>query len=392
VYSEVFAWGQCGQGQFGLGSEVLADGKKLEPTAIDELKYIHIKALAAAPEHTVVAASGGEAYSCGNCDNGKLGHKTAEMDEMDDVFEGSSMHRFCMINALKYENMSGIEGELMDMTCGREFTCAWTTGGHVYTWGEGSNGKLCHQDNNSKKLPHKISALREKKVPAGRAACGYDHILMITSSADYGEVGKEFGVTIAGGLVMAAGGNNGGQLGTNDPNARPQWTPQMLDPKLRSNMDGSVESSTMFGGSSALQMAAGQMHSMCRAGGKVWTWGFGVDGQLGHEKPPPIPGRPAFMQPRFMLLEPKAVEGITKMVVEIACGANFSMCLCDDGSVYTWGKNDKGQLGLGDTDVHEQPVKVIGLAGKGIKKLCGGECHALALTKDGQERLSRSAV
>merc|ERR1711871_1300210 len=74
----------------------------------------------------------------------------------------------------------------------------------------------------------------------------------------------------------------------------------------------------------------------------------------------------------------------TKMVVEIACGANFSMCLCDDGSVYTWGKNDKGQLGLGDTDVHEQPVKVIGLAGKGIKKLCGGECHALALTKDGQ--------
>merc|ERR1711990_657648 len=42
------------------------------------------------------------------------------------------------------------------------------------------------------------------------------------------------------------------------------------------------------------------------------------------------------------------------------------------------------QLGLGDTAIHEQPVKVVGLAGKGVRKLCGGECHALAMVKDGE--------
>lgn len=48
-------------------------------------------------------------------------------------------------------------------------------------------------------------------------------------------------MTISGGLPMAMGANECGQLGIDDPNGRPQWTPQMLDKKLRSNIEGSVE-------------------------------------------------------------------------------------------------------------------------------------------------------
>ena len=40
---------------------------------------------------------------------------------------------------------------------------------------------------------------------------------------------------------MAIGGNEAGQLGLDDANGRGQWTPQMLDKKLRSNIEGSVD-------------------------------------------------------------------------------------------------------------------------------------------------------
>ena len=41
-------------------------------------------------------------------------------------------------------------------------------------------------------------------------------------------------------------------------------------------------------------------------------------------------------------------------------GASVVVAL-EDGSVYAWGRNDDGQLGLGDTQNHETPVKIPGL-------------------------------
>lgn len=36
---------------------------------------------------------------------------------------------------------------------------------------------------------------------------------------------------------------------------------------------------------------------------------------------------------------------------EISCGTNFTVCLTDDGMVYSFGYNSFGQLGLGNTDL-----------------------------------------
>merc|ERR1712096_487709 len=123
----------------------------------------------------------------------------------------------------------------------------------------------------------------------------------------------------------------------------------MLDAKLRSNIEATIDAkkgSGMFDNNKVLQFACGQMHTLaCDTGGSVWSCGMGADGRLGLDKPPPIPGRPAFMQPRFTVFTPRKIESITKEVKKIACGANFSLCLCADGTVYAWGRNDFGQLG-----------------------------------------------
>jgi alpha-tubulin suppressor-like RCC1 family protein len=46
-------------------------------------------------------------------------------------------------------------------------------------------------------------------------------------------------------------------------------------------------------------------------------------------------------------------------VVAIANGDYQSLALTEDGSLYAWGHNDRGQLGTGDTTAHSLPVRVL---------------------------------
>ena len=47
-----------------------------------------------------------------------------------------------------------------------------------------------------------------------------------------------------------------------------------------------------------------------------------------------------------------------KTVVQVAAGDHHSMCATEDGSVYTWGNNEQGQLGQEGVDGGDLPVLV----------------------------------
>lgn len=57
------------------------------------------------------------------------------------------------------------------------------------------------------------------------------------------------------------------------------------------------------------------------------------------------------------------------------------LTLFADGSVWGWGSNEAGQLGLGDEDRRADPTRIDGLPP--IVALAAGEAHALALSGDG---------
>ena len=47
-----------------------------------------------------------------------------------------------------------------------------------------------------------------------------------------------------------------------------------------------------------------------------------------------------------------------KAVVQVAAGYGHSICVAEDGLVYSWGRNDGGQLGIVGSDGADLPVLV----------------------------------
>lgn len=110
---------------------------------------------------------------------------------------------------------------------------------------------------------------------------------------------------------------------------------------------GNLETSKQsFSDGSYVAVAAGDFHSMAlRDDGTVWTWGRNEYGQLGD-------GTTTDRN------EPVQVVGLDN-VIEISGGSTHSMALKEDGSVWCWGSNEKGELGNGDPfPISTVPVKV----------------------------------
>lgn len=126
---------------------------------------------------------------------------------------------------------------------------------------------------------------------------------------------------------------------------------------------------------SITSVAAGTDHALALDGdGRVWSWRY----------PGNQPGRTRMPQP-ILVPGPDGTDSL-KHITAIAAGYHFSLAVDDHGSVWTWGANEHGQLGIGiggpstETSVMI-PVHVPGLSG--IVAVAAGYRHSLALTSKG---------
>ena len=83
----------------------------------------------------------------------------------------------------------------------------------------------------------------------------------------------------------------------------------------------------------------------------IFSWGRGEDGQLG-------------LGDTSDQSTPVLVENLRKVRVrEVACGSGHTIVLTREGQVLTWGRGDDGRLGHGDNGWKYIPRPVKGLEG-----------------------------
>ena len=118
-------------------------------------------------------------------------------------------------------------------------------------------------------------------------------------------------------------------------------------------------------------ISAGGKHSLVlKNDGTVWGWGCNGRGQLGVG---------TLIQGSY---SPVQVKGLSS-VHSISAGRNYSIALKDDGTVWSWGGNYYGQLGDGTTEHRRSPVQVSNLTDVKAINAGTGLGHSLALKNDG---------
>jgi alpha-tubulin suppressor-like RCC1 family protein len=114
--------------------------------------------------------------------------------------------------------------------------------------------------------------------------------------------------------------------------------------------------------------ARGETTCAVRSDGRVFCWGDNFYGQLGDGS-------------KTNRTSPVAVEGFVGGVVQVATGGLSTCAVKGDGTLWCWGSNGSGQLGIPSTAATQtKPVKV---PLESVSSVSAGNSHTCAVTRDG---------
>ncbi|CAG9853588.1 unnamed protein product [Phyllotreta striolata] len=118
-------------------------------------------------------------------------------------------------------------------------------------------------------------------------------------------------------------------------------------------------------------VACGSSHTLVvsKDGKTVWSFGSGENGKLGHGEIAKV-------------YRPKVIEALQGLIIQKVCaGTSFSMALTTMGQVYTWGSGPI--LGMGSADaICLRPLLVEDLTSYRIIDISAGDTHCLALSDE----------
>ena len=321
---EVYAWGDNSFGQLGIG----AGSNKEIPMKVEGLSDIVM--ISAGAYHTLALTSVGDVYAWGRNTFGQIGDGTTAM----------------VIRPVRIENIP----PMMAISAGAFHSMALSINGSLYTWGNNTEfqcGDVPAEtiyDGSGNVLGSRVLAPQLLAGPGIQAvSAGGSHSLYLDAA----------------GTVYAWGDNRYGQLGDGE--------------RLSRNTPSPVN-----GLSSVVQISAGFLHNLAvterpadaASPGEMmqnlYAWGSDSSGQLGIGETPDadrVVGLPVRVDAsgdadetndRISLIDAGYYSSVMTVPVTV------------DGhrrdSVYVWGNNRYGQLGIGRMPNQSKPVRLIGVS------------------------------
>jgi len=165
------------------------------------------------------------------------------------------------------------------------------------------------------------------------------------------------------GTVYAWGDNTGYQLGDGTSTSR------ATAEKVKTSTGAVLTGIT--------QLAAKQYHSLAlKSDGTVWAWGHNAHGQLGT-------GNTSHQSGAKQVLEANGQP--LSNVTSIATGGTHSIALKSDGTVWAWGSNTHGQLGIDTaTTISTKAIQITALDNLNVESVYADLRSTYAVTSTGE--------
>jgi alpha-tubulin suppressor-like RCC1 family protein len=301
----LWAWGGNTYGQLGDNTTE----EKHVPTQVGT--NTNWVAVAAGGEHSLALRSDGTLWAWGENGNGQLGNNT-----VDDRHVPTQV---------------GINTNWVAVAAGNDHSVALRSDGTLWAWGYNGNGQLGNNTVDDRHVPTQVG-INTNWVAV---AAGSYHTVALRSD----------------GTLWAWGYNGYGQLGNNTVDDR--HVPTQVD--INTNW---------------VAVDAGSFHTVAlRSDGTLWAWGDNGSGQLGNNAE----------DDEYV---PTQVDANTNWVA-VASRSHHSLALRSDGTLWVWGLNSSGQLGLGYTDPAHVHVPTQVGANMNWAAVDAGSYHSVALRSDG---------
>ena len=185
--------------------------------------------------------------------------------------------------------------------------------GELFTWGENQKGQLGHNDRTYRSSPTQITG----------GGSGWSRLIR-----GAGMTNTHSGAIKSDGTLWMWGNNEEGALGQNEHDVHRSSPVQ-------------VGSATNWSGGAVSVKAT----IMVNTDGELWAWGSNAGGFLGQSQP----GNTQYSSP-------VQIPGTTW--VDVLGGYESAGAVKTDGTLWIWGANGKGNLGQNNTTSYESPVQV----------------------------------
>jgi alpha-tubulin suppressor-like RCC1 family protein len=234
------------------------------------------------------------------------------------VSDEGSVYFSGMLNTSGFAGPSPIQNGTLSnwskISSSPEHSLAIKTDGTLWSWGRNDTGSLGLSDTTDRSSPVQVGTLNNWTQIS---ACGYNN--------------GWFSFAIqSNGTLWAWGSNSFGNLGINTSTSITSSSPVQV---------GNL--------SDWYQISGGQFHTMAiKTDGTLWGWGNNSFGQLGTNT-----------STRSNVSSPVQI-GIENSWYEVEIGAQYTMSIKTDGTLWAWGNNSFGPLGLSNQTHRSSPVQV----------------------------------